>query len=247
MVVRTKAGPGVPKWPRIGGVETLTEQAYRAVRRRLVDGHYAPGAFIREPELCEGMGVSRTPIREALNRLASEGFVERIPHRGFRVPDQALETLLHVFPVLGALEVLAGELAFPKLGAAELAQLEEANELFAAAIAANDVTEAVRWNEEFHRRLSRWSGNPILCEMLDDLRAQVRRLEAWDFIHLFHEGGGGEEGARDVWPRQHGEIIAAVRAGEFDLASALLRGNRSLFFVHEIDQILDARSSKADA
>ena len=245
MTPRTASPGTMTRWPRLGGTETLTEQVYRVVRRKLVNGDFAPGTFVREPELCAGMGVSRTPIREALNRLASEGFVERIPHRGFRVPDQSLETLFHVFPVLASLEVLAGELAFPRLGENDFAQLEDANDRFAAAIAAGDVAEAVGWNEEFHRRLSAFSENPVLCEMLDDLRGQVRRLEAWDFMRLFGDGNGASPAERvDEWPRQHREIIAAARAGEFETARELLRGNRSLFFVREIDQLLESRPAR---
>jgi DNA-binding GntR family transcriptional regulator len=224
----------IDDWPRIDGGGTLTEQVYQALRRRLGDGGVAPGTFLREPELSEAMGVSRTPIREALSRLVSEGFVERIPHRGFRTPEHSIDTLVHLYPVLVALEVLAGELAFPRLSEEDLREVDEANDRFAAAVDAQDIPGAVEWNEEFHRRIARRSGNPVLSEILDDLRTQVRRLEMWDFGHLL--GGTGRKPAAvsiDELPRQHQRILAAVRAGDFEGARALLRVNRSLHFAME--------------
>lgn len=232
-------------WPHIGGRETLTEQVYRALRARLVRGDYAPGTFIREPDLCAGMRVSRTPVREALNRLASDGLIERIPQRGFRVPQQSIDVLVHLYPVLGALEGLAGELAFPKLAEAEIAELEETNERFAAALAGNDATGAIRWNEEFHIRLARWSGNPILGNFIEDLRGQVRRLEMWEFTQLLDGSDGVSPDSRDRWARQHREIIHAVREQRFDQARELLRANCSLFFEHEIRQSLERSQAQS--
>lgn len=225
-------------WPRIGNTTTLAEQVYAVVRRRLVNGDFPPKTYIREAELGTAMGVSRTPVREALNRLASEGFIEQIPHRGFQVPEQSIESLVHLYPVLGALEALAGELAFPKLTEDDLRELEEINGSYAAALLSNQVTAAVEWNEEFHRRLSRMSGNPILCNLLDEMRARIRRLEVWDFSHLL-SGTGGPSPALppDEWPRQHAAVLDAVRRRDFERARDLLGTNRSLSFQAEMKQL----------
>ena len=99
-------------WPRPKPAPS-SEQVYRAVRARIMDGALAPGHFLREKDL-ESMGVSRTPIREALGRLASEGFLERLPHRGFRVPEESLGNLLELYPIVASLELLAGRLALER-------------------------------------------------------------------------------------------------------------------------------------
>src|SRR4051812_6016019 len=99
-------------WPVIGSSQTLAQRVYEAVRDRILGNELAPRANVREEELATAMMVSRTPIREALNRLASEGFLERVPHRGFRVASRSIGELAHVFTVLQALEMLASELAF---------------------------------------------------------------------------------------------------------------------------------------
>ena len=67
--------------------ETLTDKVYEILRERVISGKISPGEFIREHDVSEKLGVSRTPVRESLARLASEGFLERIPHRGFRLPE----------------------------------------------------------------------------------------------------------------------------------------------------------------
>jgi DNA-binding GntR family transcriptional regulator len=206
------------------------------VRERILAGAIAPLAFIREDEIGRAMRVSRTPVREALNRLASEGFLERLPHRGFRVPERAIGDLLHLYPVLQALEVLAAELAFPRLSTEELDQLAQVNESFARALDANDVSRAVELNDEFHRRLSEASGNPVLNELLLNLRAQVRRLEVLDFTWaLLEPAGGSRSGAR--WVEEHRALVAAIRRGKFDRARELVRENRSFVFRAKVEQV----------
>jgi DNA-binding GntR family transcriptional regulator len=212
---------------------------YEAIRDRILSGELAPSTFVREEEVGKAMGVSRTPVREALNRLSSEGLLERIPHRGFRVPKMSIEELIHLYPVLRALDLLAGELVFPRLTAADLERLEQINNEFGRALQSNDVPAAIELNDQFHHVLSELCGNPVLCGLLDDLRTKVRRLEVLDFTRLLleRERNDGTPLARDHWARQHAAILDAVRQGEYDRASELLRENRSLVFQAEIEQV----------
>jgi DNA-binding GntR family transcriptional regulator len=225
-------------WPVIGSSQTLGQRVYEAVRDRILGNELAPRAYVREEELATAMMVSRTPIREALNRLASEGFLDRLPHRGFRVASRSIGELTHVFTVLQALELLASELAFPHITPADLARLEEANAGFAEAIAANDVSTAVDLNDRFHHMLAELSGNPVLSRLLDDLRRQVHRLEILDFSAVLLESEGSGEGtiSRDTWVKQHAEFIEALRAGEHGRALEIMRANRSFVFRKKVDQ-----------
>ncbi len=222
------ASQATTSWPRIGAERTLAQEVYEAVRARLLEGEPPPGTFIRESALTEAMGVSRTPVREALGRLASEGFVERIPQRGFRVPEQSLDDLFHLYPILTALEALAGELALKKMNSAELDELKRINRRFADALEANDVVEAVEQNDRFHRFLSERSGNPLLQDRLDDLRMQIRRLEIWDFSEVLREASSA---ACEAWVRQHATIIHAAKNGAYEEAAELLRENRTLVYL----------------
>jgi DNA-binding GntR family transcriptional regulator len=216
------------EWPQFRQPTTLTESVYRAVLQRLQEGWQKPGEFIREADLAAAMSVSRTPVREALGRLASEGWVERVPHRGFRVPERSLDDLFHLYPVVQTLEVLAGELAFPVLGESELAEMEAANTAFADALERNAIVDAVQLNDRFHAVLSDHCGNPVLKELLDYLRGQIRRLELMDFQGVLADVGG-ETHRR--WVRQHQEVIERVREGAFDEAQRLIYQNRSIVYL----------------
>jgi len=232
-------------WPQIGLGQTLTARVYEVLRDRIVSGEVPPLSFIREEEVGRAMGVSRTPVREALNRLATEGFLDRLPHRGFRVPERTIDDLIHLYPVMQALEVLAAELACPRLTAGELDRLEEINSGFANAIAANDVSTAVELNDRFHHSLSELSGNPVLCGLLDDLRGQVHRLEVLDYTWVLLDTNPEAPFPKDQWVTQHAAIIAALRRGEFDRARELLRANRSLVFEAKLDQVRGLTTSSS--
>jgi DNA-binding GntR family transcriptional regulator len=206
-------------WPQ-PAVRTLAEQVYRAVRARILDGGLAPGEFLRERDL-EAMGVSRTPIREALGRLASEGFLERIPHRGFRVPEEPVGNLLELYPIVAALELLAGKLALPRLTPEDISRLREINRKLGEARDRQDVRIRIELNNQFHHVFSERSGNQRLSDLLDDLRMQLARLELWYY-------SSGEHTQESV--REHDEIIRALEAGDQARALSVLENNMSLTY-----------------
>lgn len=207
-------------WPRIPAT-TLADQVYRAVRARILDEKVRPGEFIREKDLNEAMGVSRTPVREALGRLASEGFLERIPHRGFRVPDEPVTDLLELYPVVASLELLAGRLAIPKLDAQDITRLKSINHRLAEAEKRRDVGALIDLNNQFHHLFCERSGNRRLCALLDDLRMQLNRLELW-----YYSDGGHTQ--RSI--SEHDEIIRAIEQSDADIALSVLENNMALTY-----------------
>ena len=212
-------------WP-LSEARTLSEQVYRAVRARIIDGGLAPGAFVRETDL-EPMGVSRTPIREALSRLASEGFLERLPHRGFRVPAESLGNLLELYPIVASLELLAGRLALERFTPADVARLKAVNARLAEARDRGDVRAMLDLNTAFHRLISERGGNRRLASLLDDLRSQLTRLELWYYSQP-------ERTQRSI--REHEEIIAAIESGDRPRALSLLERNMSLTYESLVDE-----------
>jgi DNA-binding GntR family transcriptional regulator len=206
-------------WP-LPATRTLSDQVYHAVRSRIMAGALAPGTFLREKDL-ETMGVSRTPIREALGRLASEGFLERLPHRGFRVPEESLTNLLELYPIVASLELLAGRLAFDRFTADDVSGLREINARLAEARDCGDVRAMLDLNTAFHRLITERGGNRRLALLLDDLRSQLTRLELWYY-------SGPERTQRSI--QQHEEIIAAVERGDRSRALELLERNMSLTY-----------------
>lgn len=207
-------------WPRIP-LTTLSDQVYHAVRSRILDAQLAPGEFIREKELNEAMGVSRTPVREALSRLASEGFLERIPHRGFRVPEQPLSELLELYPVVSSLELLAGRLALPQLTAADVARLRAINDRLREARDREDARALLLLNDEFHNVFGERSGNRRLSELLADLRSQLSRLELWYYSDREHAQAS---------IREHEALIDAVERGDHARALDILEHNMALTY-----------------
>ena len=207
-------------WPKVSQT-TLADQAYNAIRSRILDGEMSVGEFVREQEVSAALGVSRTPVREALGRLASEGFLERIPHRGFRVPEEPLDTLLELYPIVSALELLAGKLAIPRLTKDDIEVLREINRKMADHRAEDDVRELIELNNRFHHFLCERSGSQRLTELLDDLRSQVSRLEIWYY---------SQEDRTEESVAEHDELIRAIESDDLDEALAVLERNMALTF-----------------
>jgi DNA-binding GntR family transcriptional regulator len=219
-------------WPHIEA-STLADRVYQIIRNRILQRELVPGSFIREQDVSRAIGVSRTPVREALNRLASQDFLERVPHRGFRVPDDSWATLLEVYPIVTALEVLAGTLAFPQLRREDVKRLRELNRKLEAAGVRGDAKGGVELNNAFHQVFSERSGNARLAELLDQLRTQVILLDVWYF-------SVPQNVVESV--REHDEIADAVEAG--DQARALEALERNYIRGR---QTLEAELSRQDA
>jgi DNA-binding GntR family transcriptional regulator len=207
-------------WPKVSQV-TLADQAYDAIRSRILNGDMAAGEFVREHDVSEALGVSRTPVREALGRLSSEGFLERIPHRGFRVPKEPLGTLLELYPIVSTLELLAGRLALPHLTASDITRLRDINGQLARTKDSSDVRRRIELNEQFHHLICERSGSQRLTELLDDLRSQVSRLEIW----YYSQRDRTQESVA-----QHDELIRAIEQGDHDSALSILERNMALTF-----------------
>lgn len=203
-------------WPLLKP-ETLTDQVYEILRERVISGTISPGEFIRENGVSERLGVSRTPVREALARLASEGFLERIPHRGFRLPEESVNDLVEIYPIMTALEVLGTREAFVRLDKEAIAELRKLNDVYAQAFNDSDVYAGIEINHTYHEKLSALSGNNLLCRMLKDLRSRVRSLEIWAFSDV------------DNWQKsieEHEAILLALENGKLDAAMTILETNR---------------------
>jgi DNA-binding GntR family transcriptional regulator len=203
-------------WPLLK-TATLTDQVYEVLRDRILSDTMKAGDFIREQEVSSKLGVSRTPVREALGRLASEGFLKRIPHRGYQIPSQSAFDLLELYPILASLEVLAGRHSFPKLDSEEIAELREINAHYEEACQRQDVRAGIELNNRFHHLLSAGSNNQRLCNMLDELRSEVTRLEMWAFFNTPQW---------DASKSEHDQILDAVERGDWKEALRVLELNR---------------------
>lgn len=203
-------------WPELSAT-TLTEQVYEVLRDRIISGAWSGGNFIREQEISTKLGVSRTPVREALSRLSADGFLERIPHRGFRIPEQSATDLLDLYPILAALEALAAEQAFPRINKGALKELRSINDSYRAAYALADTREGIELNNRFHNSLSEGSNNQKLCEIIRGLQAESLWLEIWAFSNISRW---------DISIREHDEILDAIESSDYEAALKKLKKNR---------------------
>lgn len=154
---------------------TLHEELVERLRNLVVEDKLKPGEKVPEKELCESFGVSRTPLREALKVLASEGFIVLQANRGARVAEVTRQELENTFPVIAMLEQLAGELACRHLDAEELAWIEGRHSAMLNAFEAQDRQSYFQANQDIHQALIRGARNEILESHHRLLAARVRR------------------------------------------------------------------------
>ena len=154
---------------------SLHDELVARLRNMIVEGELRPGARLPEKELCSQFGVSRTPLREALKVLASDGLVEISPHRGATVVQISRADIEEMFPVMGALEALAGELACANIDAAGIAEITALHHQMVAHYHRKERAEYFRLNQQIHERILQAAGNATLSALHSSLAGRVRR------------------------------------------------------------------------
>jgi len=191
------------------------DQALQAIREAIVVGDLAPGTAIKDVELAERLGLSRTPVREALARLTDEGLVESKPHSYTRVTPLDTDAVRDAHAVVQAMHALAARLAVPLLVPADLDAMRAANARFAKALADHDVAGALAADDDFHGVAVRAGGNFAVTATIERYLPLVRRLERLRFAAPL--------GRHSV--AMHEEIVVACAAGDVDLAAQLVDRN----------------------
>lgn len=154
---------------------SLSEELADSLKTLIVDGVLEPGAKVPERALCERYRVSRTPMREALKVLASDGLVTLEPNRGAWVSAITLADLEEVFPVMGALEALSGELACANISDAEVKAVSATHDAMVADYEARDLPAYFAKNQAIHEAILAGARNPTLSAHYESLAARVRR------------------------------------------------------------------------
>jgi DNA-binding GntR family transcriptional regulator len=157
-------------------LKSLREQVYDHLRLLMNRGEIRPGSFLDLDALAEGLGVSRTPLRDALLQLEAEGFVTILPRRGVQVKELTRDDIRHLYEVIGALEGAAVLAAFPSLGGSEVALLRRLNREMKRAIEAGDFDRYYDRNLAFHDVFLDRCGNERLVRIV---RALKQRLYDW--------------------------------------------------------------------
>ena len=192
----------------------LHEAAVDRVRDLIVQGGLNPGERLNERLLCEKLGISRTPLREAIKLLATEGLVELLPNRGAVVASIDTARLAETLQVMGALEGLAGELACRNAAAERIAQIRALHKEMIGTYKRGDLAGYFRHNQAIHMGIVEASGNPVLANLYRQLNANVRRARYR--ANLSKERWGAAV-------REHEEILAALEARDVRALKRLLR------------------------
>jgi len=153
----------------------LFEQLADRVREMILAGDYAPGQRLQEKEMSELFGVSRTPMREALKVLSSEGLVTLAPNRGAAVTRLNDEELAETFPIMGALEALAGELACANATDEEIEQIARLHWQMIDAFGRRSLVDYYAVNERIHVAIMEAARNATLARQSEQLAGRVRR------------------------------------------------------------------------
>ena len=154
---------------------SLHDEVVERLRDMIVSGQIAEDERIREKELCESIGVSRTPLREALKVLASEGLIELLPNRGARVIRLSISDFEQMFEVMAALEGLAGELACKNITDREIEEIRKLHDQMMRYYDRDEMLRLFRVDQEIHLKIVQATRNHILLNIYEGLAARLRR------------------------------------------------------------------------
>ena len=185
-----------------------------SLEQRIVEGELSDGKRLDETELSGFYGVSRTPVREALQRLAESGLAEHLPRRGTFVRSPSLSQLVEMFEVMAELECMAIRLAARRATSNDIDALEKDNETCRAAVAANDTKKYYEVNAHLHDRIYQMSGNSFLAN-------EARRLH--DRLRPFRRLQLRVRGRMEESMAEHDIILAALRDGDADRAMETMK------------------------
>ena len=191
----------------------LRDVVFNTLRQAILRGELKPGERLMEIQLANKLGVSRTPVREAIRKLELEGLVLMIPRKGAEVADISEKSLKDVLEVREALEELAARLACDKITKEGINRLKEAAQDFRSALKSNDITQMAEADVRFHDVICNATENQKLGQLLNNLREQMYRyrIEYLKDQHVYEK-----------LLSEHEEIIRHIEKGEKDEAARVV-------------------------
>jgi DNA-binding GntR family transcriptional regulator len=189
----------------------LRDEVFIRLRAAIVDGTFAPGEQLKDHDLAAWLGVSRTPVREALLRLADAGLVLASPGRSTTVATLDLRAARDARDVVAAMHEVAVLEATSSMTRADLTAMRAANKRFRSALSARDVDEALAADDDLHAIPVRVAGNRAVEAVLDQFTPVVRRAERLRFSTLAGRASVG----------RHDDLIRLLGAGDAEAAAAV--------------------------
>jgi DNA-binding GntR family transcriptional regulator len=197
---------------KLDNYKPLRELVFESLREAIISGRLKPGERMMEIQMAEEMGVSRTPVREAIRKLELEGLVVMIPRKGAYVAGLSLKDIVEVFEIRGALEGLAAELAAERITDDELENLERYLVRITEDIEKGDLGKVVETDTDFHTQLYKASRNDWLLQIINNLREQIQRFRTTSLSY---------PGRMKEAVEEHRQIVEAISSRNGKLARKL--------------------------
>ena len=187
----------------------LREIVYEQLKRQILTGDITPGTRMMEVDLAEEMGVSRTPVREAIRKLEKEGLVTIEPRRGAYASDISVKDMVDTMEVREHLESLAASLAAQTMTDEQRVELERIADAYTKAIHNNNMEEMIHYDELFHKGIVNASGNKTLIQISESVQELALRFRYLYYDDLSRYGS---------MPMEHKQILDAIENNDPDSA-----------------------------
>ncbi|KJS15719.1 MAG: GntR family transcriptional regulator [Peptococcaceae bacterium BRH_c4b] len=199
---------------RLDNYKPLREMVFESMREAIIQGRLKPGERLMEIQLADEMGVSRTPIREAIRKLELEGFVVMVPRKGAFVAGISVKDIVDVFEVRAALEALAAGLAAERITPDELEELERSLVAISEVSSKDDIDAIVETDTSFHELIYKASRNERLFQIVIHLKEQIQRFRTTSLSQPGRSKDALEE---------HRKMVEAISDRNVELAQNLAR------------------------
>jgi DNA-binding GntR family transcriptional regulator len=203
--------------PRTRGVESLTARVYYQIKHLILSNEVMPGQKLHHQELSERLGVSRTPVREALTRLVQEGYASFLPNRGFTCKEIGMQEAEELYELREAVEAFAVEKAIEHLTESALGRLRKKIERYGADVQNRFTRERLVYDQEVHLEIAKLAGNEMLRKTLEHV---------FERIVLKRRTDGLYDPARGVAAHQeHMTLLQAMTKRDVSQAVAIVRNH----------------------
>jgi len=214
--------------------DPMSTRAHESLRGLILNGAFSSGERLNEVELAASLGISRAPLREALQRLGTEGLVRLVSHRGAFIPDFSEEEIEHLYELREALETMGARLAVRRSTDREIQRLRELLDDTAALLhEGNDAPYPEQL--DFHQRVVAMSHNTALIDRSREVDSQ---------LHLVRAQGAYKPARAKTALQEHQRIVTAIAARDEDAAGATMRDHLCASHAHAQQLIMEARSKK---
>lgn len=198
----------------IDSYKPLRDVVVESIRQAIISGQFPPGMRLMELQLAEEMGVSRTPVREAIRKMELEGLVVMIPRRGAYVADISIKDINEVYEVRTALDVLSAGLAAERIDKSEIQEMRELLAEEAALVEARDYPKIIDNDTAFHDVIYRASGTTRCMNIISNLREQITAIRGRSMPY---------PGRVEIMLKEHRAIFDAIAAGKVEKAQEAVR------------------------